>query len=248
MICVPIWKPYIEGVLVGMLSIGCLIGALLSPYLADWIGRKKAIQIECLFFFAGVIVQGTSQWAWVQFTVGRLVAGLGVGALSAIVPPYISELVPKDIRGISVAAYQGFIFFGILLGYIFDIAARNVHGRLGTTHRSASWRIPVCLALVFGLALFIGVFFCPESPRFDALHGREHEVRKTIARTRGLKAEDLNPIVEAEASEIMANAAKERASPAGFIDCFRPKDRVLYRTLLCCMLQVLQQLAGANYF
>lgn len=45
----------------------------------------------------------------------------------------------------------------------------------------------------------------------------------------------------------MANADAERTNPTGWLDCFKPKNRQLYRTFLCCALQMGQQLAGANY-
>lgn len=41
---------------------------------------------ECLIFIVGVIVQITSRHVWQQFAVGRMISGIGVGALSAAVP------------------------------------------------------------------------------------------------------------------------------------------------------------------
>lgn len=35
---------------------------------------------------------------------------------------------------------------------------------------------------------------------------------------------------------------------AGFLECFRPQHKQLYRTLLVMTLQMFQQLTGANYF
>lgn len=40
----------------------------------------------------------------------------------------------------------------------------------------------------------------------------------------------------------------ESAVHAGWADCFDPKGKVLYRTLLIMTLQMFQQLTGANYF
>ena len=53
---------------------------------ADTLGRRRAMTTECTVFIIGVIVQITSEHAWPQFAVGRLISGLGVGALSAAVP------------------------------------------------------------------------------------------------------------------------------------------------------------------
>lgn len=40
----------------------------------------------------------------------------------------------------------------------------------------------------------------------------------------------------------------ERQVKAGFVDCFKPAHKQLYRTLLMMTLQMFQQLTGANYF
>jgi len=57
-----------------------------SVRIADLLGRRKAMSVECLVYTIGVVIQITSYRFWQQFAVGRLVSGLGVGALSATVP------------------------------------------------------------------------------------------------------------------------------------------------------------------
>lgn len=53
---------------------------------ADILGRRYAMTAECIVFCIGVVIQIVSFTSWVQFAIGRLIAGLGVGALSAAVP------------------------------------------------------------------------------------------------------------------------------------------------------------------
>ncbi|CAI4214169.1 unnamed protein product [Parascedosporium putredinis] len=73
-----------QGAIVGLLSVGCLFGSLLSGKMADIIGRKLSISIAAL-----------------------------IGALSVLVPMYQSECSPAIIRGILVASYQLFVTLGI---------------------------------------------------------------------------------------------------------------------------------------
>ena len=54
----------------------------------------------------GVLIQITTFHSWVQFALGRLISGLGVGALSAAVPMYQAETAPPQIRGTLTATYQ----------------------------------------------------------------------------------------------------------------------------------------------
>ena len=70
---------------------------------------------ECIIFMVGVIIQISSTHQWAQFAVGRLISGLGVGALSSAVPMYQAETAPPPIRGSLTATYQLFITLGILV-------------------------------------------------------------------------------------------------------------------------------------
>lgn len=112
------WSAPRQGTIVGLLSIGCLLGCLSSAAIADRIGRKWTIFSAALVYIVGVIIEITSTTHWVQFAIGRLIAGLGVGALSTAVPMYQSETVPKNIRSMVVASYQLMITIGIWLSYM----------------------------------------------------------------------------------------------------------------------------------
>lgn len=59
---------------------------ILSNRTADKFGRRMAMTMECVVFSIGVLIQVTAFQAWYQIAIGRLVTGLGVGALSAAVP------------------------------------------------------------------------------------------------------------------------------------------------------------------
>lgn len=125
-----------EGLIVSLLSIGTLVGALLGAPIADMFGRRYAMSTECVVFTIGVIIQITSEHVWQQFAVGRLISGLGVGALSAAVPMYQAETAPSQIRGTLTATYQLFITFGILVAYCISIGTRNLSNSASCmTHR-----------------------------------------------------------------------------------------------------------------
>ena len=107
-----------QGTIVGLLALGTLVGCLLSGWICDKIGRRYTISASAFFYIAGVIIEVTSSAQWVQFAMGRFIAGLGVGALSTSVPMYQSESVPKNIRGATVSSYQLLITLGIWTAYM----------------------------------------------------------------------------------------------------------------------------------
>ncbi|KAG7087320.1 hypothetical protein E1B28_013297 [Marasmius oreades] len=234
-----------SGLVVALLSIGTLFGALFGAPTADFLGRRYAMTVECMLFIVGVIIQITATRAWQQFAVGRLVSGIAVGALSAAVPMYQAETAPSQIRGTLTATYQLFITFGILVAYCISIGARELHSQ-------GSWQIVVGIGIVWPLILGLGILFMPESPRWLAKRGKMEEAARAIAVTRGVSKDKANsdPTVVAEVEEIRKNVEWERqfVGQTGWIDCFKPGNKTLYRTLLGMSLQSLQQLTGANYF
>lgn len=101
-----------SGTIVGLLSIGTLVGAIVGAPIADAFGRKMAVVFWNLIFCVGVVIQMTTLTTWYQVALGRWVAGLGVGGLSVLTPMYMSETAPRQIRGAMVSCYQLFITLG----------------------------------------------------------------------------------------------------------------------------------------
>lgn len=79
------------GTVVAILEIGAFVASLLVGRIGDLIGRRKTILYGSLVFFIGGAFQ-TFATSMPVMMVGRVVAGLGVGALSTIVPVYQSEI------------------------------------------------------------------------------------------------------------------------------------------------------------
>lgn len=90
------------------MSAGTFFGAILSGQVGTILGRRIGIAAYLVVFCAGVACQ-TAAKAVPLFAVGRVLAGLGVGGVSCLVPIYQSETAPKQFRGAIVGAYQLFI-------------------------------------------------------------------------------------------------------------------------------------------
>ncbi|KAI8935873.1 hypothetical protein NX059_007388 [Plenodomus lindquistii] len=239
----------IQSLIVSLMSIGTLIGALAGAYTADWFGRRRSLSVGVAVFVIGNIIQITAMNSWVHLTVGRIVAGLGVGVLSIGVPMFQSECCPKEIRGAVVASYQLMITIGILVSNLINYGVRDSPG----DDSDASWRIVIGLGIGFSLPLGIGILFSPESPRWLAGRGEWDQARVSLARLRGMKDDPTNPLVNDDFNE-METSIKEQhsAGQASWVECFTGQPsmipRTLYRTLLGCALQFLQQWTGVNYF
>ncbi len=229
-----------QGTIVGLVSIGALIGALIAGKMADLLGRRLAISISAFFTCIGTVIEISSSTHWVQFAVGRLITGLSIGSLSVVVPMYQSECSPAPIRGIIVSSYQLFITFGIWLAEIVNFGTHEMDG-------SASWRIPNGLSFAWALLLGTLILFFPESPRYAYGHGRIEEARTTIARLAGLPENSVT--VEHQINDLQnkIDEESELSKEFSFFEVFTG-PRMFYRTILGIVLGAGQQLVGVNYF
>jgi MFS family permease len=91
-----------QSLVTSILSAGTFFGAIIAGDLADFIGRRFTIIMGCGIFVIGGILETASTGLGVM-TAGRLIAGFGVGFISAIVILYMSEIAPKKVRGAVVA-------------------------------------------------------------------------------------------------------------------------------------------------
>ena len=106
-----------KGFVTSSLMAGCLFGALSGGSLSDKFGRKAILTVsEILLLVSAVGCGFFSHGAW-PLVVYRFLAGLGVGALSAVIPAYISEISVARWRGTLVSLYQVFVVIGILAAY-----------------------------------------------------------------------------------------------------------------------------------
>ncbi|KAJ5215441.1 uncharacterized protein N7498_001848 [Penicillium cinerascens] len=227
-----------NGLIVGLLSIGTMIGALVAAPIADRIGRKLSISFWALIHIVGIIVQIATTDKWYQVALGRWVAGLGVGALSSVVPMYQSESAPRQVRGAMVSAFQLFVAFGIFISYIINFGTERLHS-------TASWRITMGIGFAWPLILGIGTLFLPESPRFAYRHGRVEEARNVMAKLYGVPTN--HRVVAQEMADMKQKLDEEKAVGNAPWHEVLTGPRMFYRTMLGITLQSLQQLTGANF-
>jgi len=229
-----------QSIITSLLSAGTFVGALGQAFSSDRFGRRWSIFIWCAIFTVGVAVQTGTERSIAQISAGRFIAGLGVGAMSAIVPLYNGETAPKKIRGALLVLYQLQIIAGIFLSYILDFATHKIPG-------SASWRVPVGLQLLWGLILCGGVMFLPESPRYLLGQGREQEARAAIAMVNGYPPND--PFVDDIVEELeIGIRAENDGGKATWAECFSSRNKLWMRTGNGMMLQFIQQLNGQNFY
>ncbi|TCD70103.1 hypothetical protein EIP91_004832 [Steccherinum ochraceum] len=229
-----------QSIITSLLSAGTFVGALGQAFTSDRFGRRGSILIWSGIFTIGVAIQTATTFSIVQITIGRFIAGLGVGALSAIVPLYNGETSPKKLRGMLLVLYQLQIIIGIFLSYVIEVGSHKLKN-------SASWRVPVGLQMLWGLILLSGIFFLPESPRHLLGTNREAEARTVIAQLNSVPEDDILVAEQIEELELAIRAENE-GGKATWLECFSSRNQLWKRTINGMMLQFIQQLNGQNFY
>jgi MFS transporter, SP family, xylose:H+ symportor len=185
---------WIHGLTISSALIGCIIGGVISGFMASGLGRKKTLFVAALLFFLSAL--GSANPEFLFFTKGepsigvlfmfnfyRIIGGIGVGLASAVSPIYIGEIAPADIRGRLVSYNQFAIIFGMLVVYFVNwgiASGRPIEwvNAIGWRRMFASEAIPAGL---FGLLLML----VPESPRYLALKGKNDKAQSILSKING---------------------------------------------------------------
>ncbi|MEH0109771.1 sugar porter family MFS transporter [Tersicoccus sp. MR15.9] len=213
---------------------GAIFGGAAAGQLSDRLGRRRMILASAVVFVVGSVLSGFSPHDGSFFLIAvRCLLGLAVGAASALVPAYMSEMAPARLRGRLSGINQTMIVSGMLLSYIVDFLLKNLPG-------DTAWRLMLGLAAVPAAVLFLGVLRLPESPRFLVRTGRSDEARQVLGLIRPDDA------VDTELAEVEKTLAAEEnaASSSGWASLFRGKYR--YLVIAGVGVAAFQQFQGAN--
>jgi MFS family permease len=188
---------FYKGLLTAAIELGALLGALNQGWIADQISRKYSIVVAVAIFVLGSILQ-TSAYSYTMLTVARFVGGIGIGMLSMVVPLYISEISPPEIRGTLLVLEELSIVTGIVIAFWITYGTRLILSEW-------SWRLPFSIQVIPGLVLGVGIIFLPFSPRWLVSKGRDGEALDALAKLRQLPAGD--PRVQREWIDICVEHA-----------------------------------------
>jgi MFS family permease len=108
--------PTLQGWMVAVLTLGAMFGAFVNGPITDRISRRWDLLLANAVFLVGSIIQCAAANVEMIF-IGRFFAGLAIGQLSMVVPLYLGELAPPNIRGSLIALQQLGITVGIMVAF-----------------------------------------------------------------------------------------------------------------------------------
>ncbi|NXF26633.1 GTR5 protein, partial [Rhodinocichla rosea] len=165
---------------VSMFPLGGLFGSLLVWPMVNNCGRKGTLLINNLFSIAAAILMGTSELAktFEVIILSRVVMGIFAGLASNVVPMFLGEMSPKNLRGAVGVVPQLFITIGIL--------AAQILGLSSILGNAKGWPVLLGLTGIPSLVQLLTLPFFPESPRYLLIQkGTEEQARRALQRLRG---------------------------------------------------------------
>jgi len=229
---------------VSVYQAGAFFGSLLAYVSGFYLGRRKSLWLFSSIFMvgAGIMLDASGANGLGPIYAGRVLAGVGVGGCSMIVPIYISEISPPAVRGRLVGIYELGWQIGGLVGFWINYGLSET---MAPSHKQ--WIIPFAVQLIPAGLLLIGAFWLKESPRWLFSKHRREEALKNLCWIRQLNPDDIY-IVEEVA--MLDAALEEQASIGeGFWAPFKAVGRsrtVQWRFILGGLLFMWQNGSGIN--
>lgn len=232
----------LQGAVIAIYEVGCLISALSTVYLGDHFGRLKIIFTGCLIMIIGGILQ-TASHGVAFLIVARIISGLGNGLLTTTVPLYAAECSKATTRGYLLCIQGALITLGITISYWVDFAFYFTD-KFG----EVSWRFPVAFQLVFPLAIIGFIFKLPESPRWLMGKGRDDDARLVFSSLYDLPPS--HPVIEEQIMDIQQTLEKEASTGADRFNARallkQGEKKNFQRVNLGGWAQIMQQICGIN--
>ncbi|KAI5812965.1 general substrate transporter [Pyronema omphalodes] len=233
-----------QGFVTAIYEIGCLAGAILVLLFGEKMGRRRSTIYGATIMILGVIIQCTTYLGHsplAQFTIGRIVMGVGNGMNTSSIPTYQAECSKTKNRGLLICIEGGSIAFGTLISYWLNYG-------VSFTGTDMVWRFPIAFQVIFCLIIIFGMMVCPESPRWLLARNRDAEATQVIAALNDVAPD--SELVKLEkriildsmlaTGEIGENSSKYKDLTTN------GKTQHLRRVILGASSQIMQQIGGCN--
>ncbi|MEX5294486.1 sugar porter family MFS transporter [Kocuria sp. CPCC 205268] len=226
--------PFTEGIVTSSLVFAAAVGALSGGRISDAWGRRRTILLLAVLFFVGTMIVVFTP-GYEILVAGRICLGLAVGGASAVVPVFLSELAPYEIRGSIAGRNEVAIVIGQLAAFVINAIIGNVFSDV-----TGVWRIMFAISALPAVALFIGMLRMPESPRWLVEKGRHEEALEVL---KSVRSEDR---AIAELGEVEHVAEEEKAENQIGLGTILTNKHLIRIMLVGIGLGIAQQLTGIN--
>ncbi|XAR53353.1 hypothetical protein NMG60_11021885 [Bertholletia excelsa] len=164
-----------EGLVVSTCLAGGFLGSLLSGWVADGVGRRKAFQLCALPMIIGAFISAITV-NLEGMLLGRFLVGTGLGVGPPLAALYITEVSPAFVRGTYGSFIQIATCLGVIGALLIGIPVKSVDG---------GWRVCFWLSAIPAAILALAMAFCAESPQWLYKQGRHAEAESELEKLLG---------------------------------------------------------------
>ncbi|MFV0434437.1 MAG: sugar porter family MFS transporter [Leucobacter sp.] len=236
------------GVVISALIFAAALGALICGQISDKVGRRPTIILLAVLFFCGTLLVITSPggpeygthttFGYSMLIAGRICLGIAVGGASAVVPVYLAELAPYEIRGSLSGRNEFMIVVGQLAAFVVNAIIAAIMG-LDTP---GLWRVMFSICAIPAIFLFFGMLRMPESPRWLIEKGRYDDARAVLMTVRSPERAEAEM---AEVERVVAEEHEQENARLGFGAVLKNKNLLIILIIASC-LGIAQQFTGVN--
>lgn len=219
---------------VGIFAVGGMLGGLLSGWFADKMGRKGALLFNNLFAFLAAALMSLAKFVNVYYmiTAGRFVIGFSCGLASGLVPMYLTEVSPINLRGMLGSVHQLLVTISILVSQVLGLP--YIFGN------ERSWPLIFAFTIVPALFQLVTLPFCPESPKYNLIvKGKKDQAEKDLKKLRN--KDDVTTELDIINDEAEATRSQPKSTIASMF-----KSPLLWPMFIAIMMMLSQQLSGIN--
>jgi len=227
---------FMWSIVVSGFAIGGMIGTFLFPVLSDRVGRKTAILSTSVFCYASCYLIAFPS-SWTDLILGRVFVGIGAGGACAVVPGYVTEIAPTELRGTLGTVHQLMITIGIVVAQALSTEKFNLFGSPDL------WQYTLLVPFASTTFLLITMPFCCESPAYVFKKEGWDAAKDVLWKLRPDHPDKYKTIFrELKAIRNEAQLSPEKATVKDFIS-----DELLWKPLLVgSMVNLSMQFSGID--
>lgn len=214
------------------------IGCWLSDPLNNFFGRRGTIFFSAIFCTLSPIGGALTQ-TWQELFATRVLLGIGMGLKGSTIPIFAAENSPPLIRGALVMTWQLWTAAGIFLGFCANLAVYRV-GKI-------AWRLQIGSAFIPAVPLLLGIYFCPESPRWYIKKGRMRNAYNSLVVLRNTKLQAARDLfyIYSQIEEERAFVGTQTNVLTRWVQLFTI-PRIRRASLAAWTVMIAQQMCGIN--
>lgn len=155
--------------IVGAVLLGGLLSSITAGWLCDFFGRKRMIVASAAMFLVAIPIVSMSLGSYFILYTGRVLQGMSAGYMAVVMPMYLAETLPPDIRGRGTGVFQFFLGLGLVVAAGAGCLVATWYGAsdkvgLDAAGKAAAWSANFWWTMAPVAVLFLGSLRLRESP------------------------------------------------------------------------------------